>query len=175
MLKAMKEQLLTLAKDEDGRFHLMLRRKVGKRATVMLEERVKKIITLMPDFVNRIYHHWNRSEAHSSTKQLGGYLLTYLYEPEDFISNTEWGLFGYVDDAYFVAKIYTIVIDEEMVCHGKVAGIDSGFYEDAKYLMRYVRGVIPEETKKIDEVIIGLLQGDTEPYLKAFREKANSA
>lgn len=66
-----------------------------------------------------------------------------------------------MDDAYFVAKIYTIVIDEEMVCHGKVAGIDSGFYRDAKYLMRYVRGVIPEETKKIDEVIIGLLQGDT--------------
>ena len=106
---------------------------------------------------------------------MGGYLLTYLYEPEDFISNTEWGLFGYVDDAYFVAKVYMIVIDEEMARQGKVAGIDAGFYEDAKYLMRYVRGVIPEETKKIDEVIIGLLQGNTEPYLKAFREKANSA
>ncbi len=169
MLKAMKEQLKFLSEDDAQNFHVHLRGRVGKKATAILEEKLKEIIVLMPDLVSRIYTHWNKSENQSEVKKMGGYLLTYLYTPEDFLSTKEWGLFGYLDDAYFVAKMYTQVIDEVKEANGKIAGIDIKYYDQAKYLKKYVRGVIPKETKKIDAMIFELKTGNKKIYEELFR------
>lgn len=168
MLKALKEQLKTLAQTDNQNFHVHLRSRVGKKATSILEDKLKEIIILMPDLVSRIYMHWDKSDKPSEVKKMGGYLLTYLYTPEDFLSTKEWGLFGYLDDAYFVAKMYTQVIDEVKSEKGKIAGIDHKYYEQAKYLKRYVRGVIPKETEKIDQMILGLRAGDKKVYEEIF-------
>lgn len=168
MLKAMKEQLKTLAQEDQQGFHLHLRSRVGKKATAILEDKLKEIIVLMPDLVNRIFAHWNKSENQSKVKKIGGYLLTYLYTPEDFLSTKEWGLFGYLDDAYFAAKIYTQVIDELKASGGKVSGVDIKYYDQAKYLKKYVRGVILKETQKIDEMIFELKDGKSKIYEELF-------
>lgn len=168
MLKAMKEQLKTLALTDKQNFHVHLRKRVGKKATAILEHKLKEIIVLMPDLVSRIYMHWNKSANRSKVKKMGGYLLTYLYTPEDFLSTNEWGLFGYLDDAYFVAKMYTQVIDEIKESGGTVAGIDTKCYDQAKYLKKYVRGVIPRETRKIDDMIIELKKGHSKIYQELF-------
>jgi len=168
VLKAMKEQLKTLAETDKENFHIKLRTRVGKKATGILEEKLKEIIVLMPDLVSRVYLYWNRSDNKSKAKKIGGYLLTYLYTPEDLLSTKEWGLFGYLDDAYFVAKIYTQVIDEINEAKGKVAGIDFKYYEKSKYLKKYVRGVIPKEAKKIDEMILQLNEGNQKIYSEIF-------
>ncbi len=91
MLRAMKEQLKTLAETDQTNFHVHLRARVGKRATMILEDRLKEIIVLMPDLVGRIYQHWNNQENPTEVKRLGGYLLTYLYTPQDFLSTDKWG------------------------------------------------------------------------------------
>lgn len=168
MLKAMKEQLVTLAESDHENFHAHLRRRVGKRATAVLEDKLKEIIVLMPDLVSRIYHYWNRSDSKSEVKQLGGYLLTYLYTPEDFLSTKEWGLFGYLDDAYFVAKVFTRVMDDVQEDGGRVAGKDLKYYDQAKYLKKYVRGVIPKETDKIDDMINEIKSGRSPLYEALF-------
>lgn len=168
MLKAMQEQLKTLAENDHTNFHLNLRKRVGKKATVILEEKLKEIIIVMPDLVSRIYFYWDKSNNTSEVKKLGGYLLTYLYTPEDFLSTKEWGLFGYLDDAYFVAKMYTQVIDEVKFSNEDVDGIDLKYYDQAKYLKTYVRGVIPKETEKIDEMILQLKEGNVELYEGMF-------
>jgi len=170
MLKAMKEQLKFLAQKDEDNFHVQLRTRVGKKATAVLEERLKKIILLMPDLVSRIYFYWNQSKSNTRSKQLGGYLLTYLYTPEDFLSTSEWGLFGYLDDAYFVAKIYTQVIDDATKEKQKTIGIDSKYYEEAKFLKKYVCGVIPKETKKIDDMILQLNEGNRGIYSEIFEK-----
>lgn len=168
MLKAMKEQLKYLAQNDAGNFHVQLRTRVGKKATAILEDRLKEIILLMPDLVSRIYFYWNQSKSNTKSKKLGGYLLTYLYTPEDFLSAKEWGLFGYLDDAYFVAKVYTQVIDDVTKEKQKIAAVDLKNYEDAKFLKKYVRGVIPKEAKKIDEMILQLSDGNQKIYSKIF-------
>jgi len=169
MLKALKEQLKTLSEADTQNFHVNLRGRVGKKATAVLEDRLKEIIVLMPDLVSRIYMYWDKSEQRSDVKKMGGYLLTYLYTPDDFLSTKEWGLFGYLDDAYFVAKMYTQVIDEVKVSGGKIAGIDLKYYDQAKYLKKYVRGVIPEVTKKIDAMIMQLKEGESKIYEEMFQ------
>jgi len=141
---------------------------VGKKATAALEDRLREIILLMPDLVSRIYFYWNRSKVNTKSKKLGGYLLTYLYTPEDFLSAKEWGLFGYLDDAYFVAKIYTQVIDDAIEEKQKVAGMDMKYYEEAKFLKKYVRGVIPKESKKIDDMVSQLCEDNQKIYSEIF-------
>lgn len=166
----MKEQLKTLAQTDKQSFQIYLRERVGKKATAILKDKLKEIIILMPDLVSRIFMYWNKSDNKSKIKKMGGYLLTYLYTPEDFLSTKEWGLFGYLDDAYFTAKIYTQVIDEIKESGGKIAKSDSKYYEQAKYLKKYVRSVIPKETKKIDEMIYELKEGKSKLYENVFCE-----
>lgn len=168
MLKAFENQLKELAQNDSDCFHRHLRDRVGKKATSVLEDRLKEIILLMPELVGRIYFHWNRSGNESKTRFLGGYVLTYLYVPDDFLSVNEWGLFGYLDDAYLVAKIYTQVVDDILKNKGKVAGIDLKYYDQSKFLKRYVRGVIPHETQKIDEMVSQLSEGSDVNYQTIF-------
>ena len=168
MLRAMKEQLKTLAETDHQQFHANLRACVGKRATAVLEEKLKEIILLMPDLVSRIYVHWSKSDGKSEAKRIGGYLLTYLYTPEDFLSTKEWGLFGYLDDAYFVAKVFTQVIDEAQSSNIRVSGKDLKYYDQAKYLKKYVRGVIPKEAEKIDAMVSELKAGHSKLYEEIF-------
>lgn len=164
MLKAMKEQLKSLAQDHDGTFHVNLRRKIGKRATQVLEKRLKQIIVLTPDLVARIYAYWEAEKAGTKTKKLGSYLLTYLYLPKDFISEEEWGLFGYLDDAYFVAKMYTTVIEEMKDSGIKIRAGDINLYDQVKMLQRDIRIVIPKEAKDIDQMINELSEGKKTVY-----------
>ncbi|MBZ0166902.1 MAG: hypothetical protein K8I00_08850 [Candidatus Omnitrophica bacterium] len=168
MLKAMKEQLKTLAETDQEQFHTHLRAHVGKRATALLEDKLKEIIVLMPDLVSRVFFYWNRGDNTSEIKRMGGYLLTYLYTPEDFLSTKEWGLFGYLDDAYFVAKIFTQVIDEAEANKSRISGKDLKYYDQAKYLKKYVRGVIPKATAKIDQMVVELKNGNSKLYQELF-------
>lgn len=170
MLKAMKEQLKYLAQADANNFHVQLRTRVGKKATAVLEEHLKEIILLIPDLASRIYFYWNQSKADAKSKKLGGYLLTYLYTPEDFLSTTEWGLFGYLDDAYFVGKIYIQLIDDATKEKQKIAAVDLRNYEKAKALNKYVRGVIPKETKKIDDMILQLREDNHKIYSEMFKK-----
>ncbi len=170
MLRAMKAQLKYLTQKDKDNFHVQLRIRVGKKATAILEERLKRIILLMPDLVSRIYFYWNKSRTNAKSKKLGRHLLTYLCSPGDFLSEKEWGLFGYLDDAYFVSRIYTEVIDDVSEKKQKVAAVDLKNYEEAKFLKKYIRGVIPKETKKIDDMILQLSEGNQRIYSKLFKK-----
>ncbi len=164
MLKAMKEQLKQLSEDKDAQFHLILRDRVGKRATEILEKRLKQVIVLMPDLITIIYGYWEKDKTNSQVKKLGSYLLTYLYVPKDYLSEKDWGLFGYLDDAYFVAKMYTSVIQEIQIKGGEVKASDLKLFEKILLLKKDIRIVILKETKQIDQLIEDLLQGKKESY-----------
>jgi uncharacterized membrane protein YkvA (DUF1232 family) len=170
MLKAMQEQLKGLAQDKDGQFHLILRERVGKRATEILETRLKRIIVLMPDLITQLYVYWAKENASSTTKRLASYLLTYLYAPKDYLSESDFGLFGYLDDAYFVAKMYTTVIQDIQVSGGKVRALDLKLFEEVLSLKKDIRIVILKESKQIDQLIEDLLIGKQESYTSLIEQ-----
>jgi len=163
MLRAMKEQLIHLIKEDRGQFKTLLNQRIGSRASDDLEQRLKKIIVLTPDLIARIYYFWSRSRTSSKTKILGGYILTTLYSPLDSYAQRDQILVGYLSSAYLVAKFYTTIIDnvEERVL---ITNEDLVLYDNSKFLKKAVREVMPQEALKTDLVLENILQGHESLY-----------
>ena len=156
MLKALKEQLKLLAEDKNKVFHKSLKERVGKRATQQIESEIKNFILLMPDWIEQIHSHWNRQSV-GSIKKISGYLLTYLYHPHDFLSDTEYGLLGYLDDAYYVACIYEIVLKNLYSAGEPLKPFEEELMEKLPQLKSIVHKILPQETQQIDAMIEELL------------------
>lgn len=169
MLRALKEQLKVMALDEDNKFHKALKKRVGKKATELLKNRTKQFILLMPDVVEKIHFYYGHFQKEDSkTKKLGGYLLAYIYHPQDMI-NEEWGLFGYLDDAYFAAVVFEKIIQEVASKDWFLLEPDKEFNKSLKQLKVTARSVISEEAQKIDEMIEAIIKGETESFMGVFR------
>ncbi len=149
MLIALKEELKRLAADPKDPFHHKIRARVGKRATGMLEKRLKQTVLIMPSLITRIRIYWERKDSSASIKKLGGFLFAYLYNPQDFLSEEEHGLFGYLDDAYLVICIYEKVLEGNLGIDGE----DIEFLKVITKTKKYVESLIPAETKKIKEMV----------------------
>lgn len=169
MLRALKEQLKVLALDEDNKFHETLRRRVGKRATALFENRTKQLILLMPDVVEKIHYYYGHLQKDDSkTKKLGGYLLTYLYHPKDLIGE-EWGLFGYLDDAYFAAVVFEKIIKDIAKEDQLLVEPNKEFNESLRHLKVTARSVIPQEAQKIDQMVEGIIKGEMASFTSVFQ------
>lgn len=168
MLRALKEQLKVMALNEDNKFHEELKKRVGKKATELLKNRIKQFILLMPDIVEKIHFYYGHVQKEDlKSKRLGGYLLAYIYHPQDMI-NEEWGLFGYLDDAYFSAVVFEKIIKEIASEDQFLVEPNKEFNESLQQLIVTVRSVIPEEAKKIDEMIESILKGETDIFISTF-------
>jgi len=169
MLRALKEQLKVMALNEDNKFHEELRKRIGKKATELLKNRTKQFILLMPDIVEKIHFYYGHFQKEDSkTKKLGGYLLAYIYHPQDMIDE-KWGLFGYLDDAYFAAVVFEKIIQEVASKDWLLLEPDKEFNKSLKQLKVTARSVISEEAQKIDEMIEAIIKGETENFMGVFR------
>ena len=173
MLAAFKEELKRLAVDPKDSFHQKIRSRIGKRATEILEKRLKQLILIMPGLVRRIHVHWSVSEAGSEVKRLGGFVFTYLYQPHDFLPEDEHGLFGYLDDAYLVLIVYEKVVRISSSEGNKLSQDDIDYLKTIQSSKRYVKAVIPKETRKIEEMIEKAVQkGEFNDFAESFRSVA---
>ena len=153
MLTAFKEELKRLAVDPKDPFHLKIRQRVGKRATVILEKRLKQLILIMPGLVKRIHAHWEHSKSGSEIKKLGSFIFTYLYQPNDFLPEGEHGLFGYLDDAYLVVIVYEKVLRVPGVAATSMNDDDAYYLKQIHSSKKYVKAVIPKEVVKIEAMV----------------------
>jgi uncharacterized membrane protein YkvA (DUF1232 family) len=167
MLHALKQQLKVLAQDPCDPFHICIRRRVGKRATRLLENRLKQLILVMPDAVERVHALWSKFPDQAPAKRAGGYLLTYLYHPKDFLAEEELGFFGYLDDAYFSALVYEFVLGE-LENRGRLLAQDKAFLEDLEGLKAAARLVIPAEAEKIETMLKEIKMGANTVFESAF-------
>lgn len=169
MLRAFKDRLKELAVDPEDSFRVSIRKRVGKRATQLLEKRLRKVILLMPGLVSRAYRHWQEEDASPAVKRLGGFLLTYLYHPKDFLPEEEYALFGYLDDAYLVLIVYENVL-QDLRRHGaSLEAWDLEFLENFSLWRKSVRQVIPEEASKIEEMLKRIHQNREDALESLFK------
>jgi len=169
MLAAFKEELKRLADDPNEDFHNKVRKRVGKRATSILENRLKQIILLMPTLVKRIRIHWEDKRSAAETRKLGSFLFAYLYNPMDFLSKDEHGLLGYLDDAYLVVDVYERVLKGS----ANLSEEDKSYLTVIAKTKKYVEAVIPEESKKIKKMVDSALSGEGyEAFASAFQGAA---
>ncbi|MDA9101365.1 hypothetical protein N9K06_01670 [Omnitrophica bacterium] len=169
MLVAFKEELKRLAADPNDKFHSKVKARVGKKATRILETRLKQMILLTPSLLRRIQFHWQDESADARIKKLGGFVFAYLYNPKDFLSEDEHGLYGYLDDAYLVINIYERVLQGA----ANLSEEDRDFLEKISHSKKYMKALIPDETQKIEKMVESALNGEGfEKFSAAFQGAA---
>lgn len=168
MLKAFKEQLRTLSVDPQDQFHFFIRKRIGKKATILLEKKLKQLILLTPGLVSRIYGLWASLKSPAQIKNAGGFLLTYMYHPKDFLPEETFGLFGYLDDAYFVAVVFEKLTQELKNQGIALTNQDERLAKDLTPLRKAARLVIKDEAKNIENMIEDILQGRREKFHVMF-------
>lgn len=160
MLHAFKTQLKSLSEDPSDPFHLKVRQRVGKRATLLLEKRLRQLIVITPEVIQRVYLLWKQFPEDAPARRVSGYLLTYLYHPQDFLPEDQHGLFGYLDDAYFAALVYEYVLGAIEGTGYSSTALDKRFVKDIAHMKASAKLVIPAEAKKIDEMFIEIQKTD---------------
>ena len=119
--------------------------------------------------------YWDRSKTESRVKRLGSCLMTYLYHPEDFLSEEEFGLFGYLDDAYFVALIYEQAMADILDKGESLPQVDSDLIKQIKFTKRYAKAIIPRETKEIEAMVEEILAGNYAGFSGVFSNTVKQA
>lgn len=175
MLSTLKDQLKQMADDPQDAFHAHIRRRVGKKATALLEKRLRHLILLMPGMVSRIYDAWSRIRTPAKSKNLGGFLLSYMYHPQDFLSEKEHGLFGYLDDAYLVALVYERVYKDLNHAGIRLDVSDEKLLENLVSFKKAARIVIAKESTKIENMLQEVERGSSETYYQVFNHKPLAA
>lgn len=168
MLKAIEERLKRLAADENRDFHNQIQCRIGKRATQLLEQRLRNLIHLIPRLLSQALRHSDRNEIPSELKKLIGFLLTYLYHPKDFLAEDNRSLFGYLDDAYGIALAYERVLRALQKSGVRLDSDDESFMKQFALMKRSVKAVIPDEAQKISEMIANILKGNNESFYAAL-------
>lgn len=170
MLRAFKDRLKELAADPEDTFRFSIRKRVGKRATQLLEKRLRKVIMMMPGLVSRSYRHWQGEEASPAIKRLGGFLLTYLYHPKDFLPEEDYAFFGYLDDAYLVLIVYESVLQDLRRNGAELDAWDTDFLVNFPLWRKNVRQVIPGESAKIEEMLNRIVQNEKNALDELFSQ-----
>jgi len=169
MLKAFYSQLRRLAAEKDDLFHEHVQSRVGKMAVSALEDELKKAILLMPDIMSRISVLWAQLELRSRVKEVGSYLMGYMYNPKDFIPEDEGsGLFGYLDDAYLVSLVYDLLTEELMRAGKHLSSEEEQLRKQIVGFKRKIKSVIPLEATKIQQMVGEILTGEDFTYSDLF-------
>lgn len=154
MLNLFEDHLKRVASDPADDFHFQMRSRVGKRATLGLEKRLRNLILLMPKLLSQTYQHCSRCEVPSEIKKVAGFTLTYFYHPSDVLPGMKDKLFGYLDDAYFVALAYEKILRSLLKRRDvKLSEFDLIFLKNFPLFRKSVEGVIPKEAGTISKMI----------------------
>ena len=168
MLQAFEDRLKNIADGDLADFHEKIRERAGKKATAILEKRLKNLILMTPRLLQRSFHHSARTEAPSSVKNLTGFALTYFYHPKDFIPEDNQHLFGYLDDAYYVGLLYERILKSLARARLAVSGFDRTFLKQFGLAKRSIRLVIPNEAEQIEQIINRIQAGEETAMANAF-------
>ena len=159
MLKALKNQLVLLAGQEQERFVNEVERRCHPQKSADTAAALRELIVAMPDLIAQIRAWSADPRVPKHQKQLQGFLLTYLYHPTDFLPESNWGLFGYLDDAYLVGRIYLDTLRTMSDSPSSLPNVKELEAVVPRWLEN-ARQVIPAEAAKIDLLLNELRAGD---------------
>mgnify|MGYP000918061466 CR=1 FL=1 len=168
MLKALDERLERLSKDTDDDFHYQIRCRIGKRATGLLEQRLKRLICLMPQLLSRVLDYCEHKEVPLAIRRSIGFILTDLYRPRGFLPEDNQKLFGYLDDAYCVSLVYEMILRHLLKAEVKLDAVDKDFLKQFVLMRRGVKTVIPEEERKISDMVVDVFKSNSNSFYAAF-------
>lgn len=170
MLQALKSQLRALAADPQDSFASHIRKRIGAAEAVHYTKPLRSLILVMPELIAQIRTWMEMPAIPPRLKRLHGFLLSYLYHPADFLPESD-GLFGYLDDAYLVGRVYARTmqqLDHRTRCSLPNLGDLSG---QVGPWLDLARRLLPDETQRIDHLLEEIVAGRSE----AFHRMMNKA
>ena len=168
MLYALKIHLKTLSIDPSDPFTQHVRDRVGAREAVRFEQPLRNMILVVPDMVAQIRAWMVEPGMPPQLRQLHGFALAYLYNPEDLLPEQVHGLFGYLDDAYFVASVFQRTMTARRGLRNGESWGKSKIAEQLPSWINLTKELLPKETTQIDQIIDDLHVGRDEGLLRAL-------
>ncbi len=150
MLNTLKNRLCQLAIENEAGFAEEVKKRMGRKRIGTHVGDSLNLILLMPHLITRIRDFSDDAVTPAELKHLNGFLLTYLYQPVDFLPDDSHALIGYLDDAYFVGVVY-----QHLLNYQNQEDIRRGGHpvENISDSLEKVRQVLPRETKLIDQMV----------------------
>ena len=153
MFNTLQKQLKLLATDPNDPFTATIRKLVGPRDAVYYERPLRAMILAMPAMIGQIRGWSTESKFLSPIKRLHGFIMAYIHNPEDLLPERKMGFFGYIDDAYLVAKVYQRTMFEAD-CSGIKRFIkDETIPQKLHGWIKIVKQLLPEETSAMDRLL----------------------
>ena len=153
MLNALKNQLKLMAADPKDPFTSTIRKLVGAREAVHYEGPLRRMILAMPSMIAQIRGWFFESESSAPSRRLHGFAMAYLYSPDDLLPEHGLGLFGYLDDAYLVAKVYHRSMSEADSTGLRPFPEDEKLSQEVSQWIDLAKRLLPEETAAMDRML----------------------
>lgn len=164
MLKALANQLRNLADNAADGFVEAIKKRMNGKATEEQITKLKEFIFLLPATLRQLSGYWNDKSTPAKAKEMSGLLISYIYQPNDFIPENKNGLFGYLDDAYVVVSAFLKIQDLYLRDWQDKSDEELQLAQRARELIVAPRIVIPEEAAKIDKMIDSFMGGEIESF-----------
>ena len=164
MLKALANQLRNLADNAGDGFADAIRKRMNGKATEEQITKLKEFIFLLPSTLKQLSGYWSDKSTPAKAKEMSGLLISYVYEPNDFIPESKNGLFGYLDDAYVVVSAFLKIQDLYLRDWQDKSDEEIQLARRARELIVAPRIVIPEEAARIDRMIDSFMSGEIESF-----------
>jgi uncharacterized membrane protein YkvA (DUF1232 family) len=164
MLKALDEQLRMLANSATDNFKEVIAIRFKGKVTDDQVKTLKEFIFLMPPVLKQLRGYWNNSASPHEAKRLADLILTYVFNPNDYLSYETYGLFGYLDDAYLVVSSLLKIEDAFPRNWNQRKPEEIELVHRARKLIEAPRFVIPDVTAKIDKMVSAVLKGEANGF-----------
>ncbi len=153
MLNALHAQLKLLAADPADPFAAIIRKLAGPRDAGGYEQPLRALILAMPAMTGQIRAWLTESKSASPIGRLHGFAMSYLYSPEDFLPESSMGFFGYLDDAYLIARVYHRTVLEADFFGNRRFAENETLPGDVHTWIKLARELLPGETAAIDSML----------------------
>lgn len=173
MLRAFKSQLLELANHKEDSISKRISQCLAKADCKKEAEQVRNFILVIPEMIQQIRAWTEEDKLQASIKRLHGYTLTYLYHPHDFLPEEPYGLFGYLDDAYLVGKVYAYTLLQSEPSKLRFISDQTNFSKVIGSWLDLTRKILPNETQQIDDLFHKLTLGDESSFKKVMAGNQN--
>lgn len=170
MLKALADQLRNLADTSSEQFEEAIKERLDGKATEEQISRLKEFIFLLPPVLKQLSGYWNEKSTPTKAKELSGLIISYIYQPNDFLPEGNNGLFGYLDDAYVVVSAFLRIQDLYLRDWQDKTDEERELARRARDLVVVPRIVIPDEVARIDKMIDSFMSGETAGFQEFLQD-----
>ncbi len=173
MLKALANQLRQLANTSDDIFRKSVANMLDGKATEEQISALKEFIFLLPATLPLLNSYWNDPRTPTEAKRLSGLIISYIYQPDDFLPENGNGLFAYLDDAYVAVSAFLRVQDLYIRDWQDKTEIEIDLEKRARKLIVAPKIVIPDVVVRIDSLLESFMSGEIKSFEEFLEVKRN--